>query len=392
MKILFLLETNWITRGPAQHHHLLERLQQRGHEVRVIDFDIEWTEKLEDGLFAPRKSCKVPNKATGIGTTSLFRPSMIRAPLLSYATMLPNLVIETVRQIKSFQPDLLMGEGVLNVYVGEKIAHFYGIPFLRYILDADETAIPERILRPFGKLLVSEGVKNADKVVVINELLARYAIRMGADTKPEVVTAGIDPNRFNPDVDGSEIRAQLGFDETDIVLFFMGYLYEFSGLIEVAREIQKCKNSRVCLLVLGRGDIYHELKNIESNTQNNRIKIESWVPYKQVPIFVAAADICILPARLNKTMRDIVPIKMYEYLACGKPVISTYLPGVVKEFGKGSGVVYVEKPKKVVQKAVEISENRNLYSMLQSEAISFSKGLGWDCITNQFERILLSLI
>ena len=63
----------------------------------------------------------------------------------------------------------------------------------------------------------------------------------------------------------------------------------------------------------------------------------------EMPAFIAASDICLLPAYpWEKTMQDIVPIKMYEYMAMKKPVIATRLPGVMKEFGEDNGVVYVE--------------------------------------------------
>ncbi|MDI6847454.1 MAG: glycosyltransferase [Candidatus Bathyarchaeia archaeon] len=51
-------------------------------------------------------------------------------------------------------------------------------------------------------------------------------------------------------------------------------------------------------------------------------------------------------------MRNIVPIKMYEYMACGKPVIVTKLPGIMKEFGHNNGVVYVNQPLEVLKKVV----------------------------------------
>lgn len=54
----------------------------------------------------------------------------------------------------------------------------------------------------------------------------------------------------------------------------------------------------------------------------------------------------------NDVMRNIVPIKMYEYMACGKPVIVTKLPGIMKEFGHNNGVVYVNQPLEVLKKVV----------------------------------------
>jgi len=48
---------------------------------------------------------------------------------------------------------------------------------------------------------------------------------------------------------------------------------------------------------------------------------------------------------------------MYEYMAMGKPVITTKLPGVIAEFGGGHGVVYVDKPEDALWKAVELIES-----------------------------------
>ena len=41
MKILLIQETDWIKRGPHQQHHLMERLALKGHEIVVIDYEIE---------------------------------------------------------------------------------------------------------------------------------------------------------------------------------------------------------------------------------------------------------------------------------------------------------------------------------------------------------------
>ena len=60
------------------------------------------------------------------------------------------------------------------------------------------------------------------------------------------------------------------------------------------------------------------------------------------------ANICLLPAYNNEVMRNIVPIKIYEYLEMGKPVIAIKLPGITKEFGKNNEVVY----KKILSKCL----------------------------------------
>jgi glycosyltransferase involved in cell wall biosynthesis len=45
-----------------------------------------------------------------------------------------------------------------------------------------------------------------------------------------------------------------------------------------------------------------------------------------VPRYMAACAVCLLPYKINERTRNISSLKMYEYLACGKPVVSTDVP------------------------------------------------------------------
>jgi len=58
-----------------------------------------------------------------------------------------------------------------------------------------------------------------------------------------VIPAGVDLERFNPGVDGSAIREKYGIKKDDILLFFMGWIYEFSGMKEVAESISTTDNN-----------------------------------------------------------------------------------------------------------------------------------------------------
>jgi glycosyltransferase involved in cell wall biosynthesis len=69
------------------------------------------------------------------------------------------------------------------------------------------------------------------------------------------------------------------------------------------------------------------------NYQLNRPRPEGgnihWLgyrPYEDVPDYVASFDACIIPFQDSKLTRGADPLKLYEYLAAGKPVISTPIP------------------------------------------------------------------
>lgn len=51
-------------------------------------------------------------------------------------------------------------------------------------------------------------------------------------------------------------------------------------------------------------------------------------PYAQLPAYLSAIDIAVLPNLLDGYMASVFPMKLYEYLAAGKPVLSTPMPAL----------------------------------------------------------------
>ena len=47
---------------------------------------------------------------------------------------------------------------------------------------------------------------------------------------------------------------------------------------------------------------------------------------EEVPHYIKGLDVCLLPYRRNEWTRNISSLKLYEYLACGKPVVSSDVP------------------------------------------------------------------
>jgi glycosyltransferase involved in cell wall biosynthesis len=219
--------------------------------------------------------------------------------------------------------------------------------------------------------------------------LKDYAVEMDGDVnKISVIPAGVDFEKFNPQTDGSSIREKYGIKKNDILLFFMGWIYDFSGMKEVAESLSSTDNENIKLMIVGEGDLYKLLSKMKSeNNLNKKLILTGKIPFEEVPKHIASADICLLPAYKNEIMMNIVPIKIYEYMAMGKPVIATNLPGLKKEFGNNNGIVYIENPEQTLEKAIYLYEN----DMIKSEgnkASLYSRDQDWNKITNEFESIL----
>lgn len=391
MRILVLHESDWIKKGPHQHHHLMERLSKRGHEIRVIDHEIQWKEDKNKELVSTRKCfCKV-HKAIIDGDITVIRPPIIKLPIIEYLSYVYTRRKEIEDQIRTFRPDVIVGFGILNPNIGLKLAKKNGIPFIYYSIDENFRLVPQKYFRWVAKYIESQNIKYADRALSINEGLREYAIQMGAtEEKTAVIRAGVDLERFVSD-GREEVRKKYGIVDGDIVLFFMGWLYDFSGLKEVALELARCENNHIKLLVVGKGNLWDALQEIRKKCGlEQKLIMVDWIPYEDVPKYLSAADICILPAYNNDIMRNIVPIKMYEYMASGKPVVATLLPGIVKEFGDNNGVLYVERPEDTLSNVVQLMENG--YIMTEGKkAKHFVEKNSWHDITNEFEKILESV-
>jgi glycosyltransferase involved in cell wall biosynthesis len=392
MRILVVQESDWITKGPHQSHHLFERLALRGHEVHVIDYPIDWRKApIKKPLVLIKQTFVSVHKVVGDGVT-VIRPAIVQLPIFSYVSLLVTHRIEIIRQVRNFKPDVIVGFGLLNARLAASQARRHNIPFVYYVIDELHRLVPEQLFQTLARVVEKNNDRNASKVISINEGLRDYTEIMGADpAKTEVIGAGVDFQRFSQ-ADGSAIRQRYGFTDDDIVMFFMGWLYDFSGLDEVALGIAKAGNKHLKMLVLGRGELWSYLHKIRDEYDlGNSLILEDWKPYEEVPSYLAAADICILPAKNNEIMQNIVPIKLYEYMAAGKPVICTSLKGVIMEFGYENGIHYIVHPDEVIPLAITLIEKSSVEHEGQL-AQHFVLKNDWNEITTSFELILNELI
>ena len=91
-------------------------------------------------------------------------------------------------------------------------------------------------------------------------------------------------------------------------------------------------------------------------------------------------------------MQDIVPIKIYEYMAMKKPVIATRLPGLVAEFGERNGIVYINTPEEVLKIVQQKFTNKREIINVGSAGYNFVKSNDWRNLTLQFEGILEDIV
>ena len=119
MKILVVQESDWIKRNPHQQHHLMELLGLRGHQIRVIDYEVDWKQDKKDGdkIKSDRQVFKNYKKVYNTDNVTVIRPPLIKLPVINYISILHYHKQEIKRQIKEFEPDIIIGFGILNANI-----------------------------------------------------------------------------------------------------------------------------------------------------------------------------------------------------------------------------------------------------------------------------------
>ncbi len=126
----------------------------------------------------------------------------------------------------------------------------------------------------------------------------------------------------------AELRKSLGFDEGDEIITYVGNLSLWQGiefLVRSAPLVAK-KNPSAKFMVVGRGPTFEQSCELAKELGvEDKFRFVGRIPYSSLSYYVNLADVCVAPYT-----RDIpnCPIKIYEYLACGKPVVCSDIPGV----------------------------------------------------------------
>lgn len=384
MRILVVQETDWLRRGPHQQHHLMERLSQRGHIITVLDYPILRKHWPHEPLFCRRQECENAARIYPDARIHLITPASLSLHPLARPSSVVSHRIEVARQLRTVRPDVIVSYALSTGLPALQLAKRHHIPYMFHAIDALHAIVPVGALQPIARWVERRLFAAADQVVLINEHLRDYAIRMGATPdRARVLRTGVDLQRFTPQVDGQRARAELGLEVGDYVLFFMGWLYTFSGVRQVAESLRGLPPD-VKLVVVGDGDDYRVLQTLQEEL-GGRLILTGRVPYDRIPALIAASDMCLLPFHRVPATEHIVPIKLYEYMAAGKPVVATPLPGVRRDVGEGNGVVYAEAEAQA-ERALAL---RAEAAALGDKARAFvERHCGWGAITDEFEVLL----
>jgi glycosyltransferase involved in cell wall biosynthesis len=105
--------------------------------------------------------------------------------------------------------------------------------------------------------------------------------------------------------------------------------------------------------------------------------------YDELPGYVKAFDVCLMPFALNESTEYINPTKTLEYMACGKPIVATAVPDVVRNF---TPVVRVARDYAEFIEAARRALTAPDASLIE-EGIARATAEGWEPIVRRMHQL-----
>ena len=125
----------------------------------------------------------------------------------------------------------------------------------------------------------------------------------------------------------------------------------------------------------------------EDLPQQNNIHYLGSKQYKELPNYLAGWDIAMMPFALNDSTRYISPTKTPEYLAGGKPVISTPIKDVIKPYEE-NGLVYIAATPALFVAAAEAILTRTGYKEWLAKVDRFLLDISWEKTWQNMQAII----
>ena len=111
-------------------------------------------------------------------------------------------------------------------------------------------------------------------------------------------------------------------------------------------------------------------------------------PYGELPAYLGGWDVALMPFALNGATRFISPTKTPEYLAAGRPVVSTPVVDVVRQYGEMQAVRIGDTPGAFVREAERALALSTTPETWLAEADAFLAGGSWDEIWARMDGLV----
>jgi colanic acid biosynthesis glycosyl transferase WcaI len=166
--------------------------------------------------------------------------------------------------------------------------------------------------------------RHADRIVVVTEAFkADLTTRRGLPAERiDVIANGVETHEFYPRTDSQVLRQHLGLDGRFVVSYIgtIGYAHGLEIILQAARRLQHSLPT-VLFLFVGEGAEKQKLQESAEREGMSNVRFLGQQPRDAIPPIISASDACLVLLRQAQLFTTVLPSKMLEFMACGRPVV-----------------------------------------------------------------------
>jgi glycosyltransferase involved in cell wall biosynthesis len=176
-------------------------------------------------------------------------------------------------------------------------------------------------LKPFSPVfawLYRTQYRMAAHLIAVTEGLAQWARAFAGHDRVSVVSNGANTDLFKPDGPRADIAGRY--------VIFVGGLVAWHGIGTMLAALRDpAWPAEVRLVIVGDGI---ERGKVEAATSDPRLLWLGRQPYEAIPALLrgALAALCVIEDQDGRSAAGVAPLKLFEAMACGVPVIASDLP------------------------------------------------------------------
>jgi len=386
MNILVIHEVDWLKKITYEIHHLSELFSLEGHKVYAVDIP-------DPGNFSLDKITRTNiddyNRVYEKSSVKILRTPIIPIKglnrLSAYFTsykFIKKILIE-------YKIDIAFVYSIVNNIKGTiRACNELNIPIIHRTFDVVHEIIVEKYMSNFVRKMEKESYPKLDLVIANTPFMKTWAEEMGAKNVI-VIPQGVDTNIMKNLPKDKELQKKYNINDNDKVVMYLGSILSHSGLDVIFNDMGKILKEipEFKLLVVGDGPDLERLKQQSKQLGiYEKIIFTGFVPYKEVPRFCSLADLCINPFRMDGKYAfndKLTPVKFFDFLSCGKPVLATPLQGTLYDFPKESNTIIYESLDLFTGKMIELLKNDSLDEIGQRGREFVGKNFTWDSVTKK---------
>ena len=258
-----------------------------------------------------------------------------------------DLLTQLPRRFEGEPPDFIYERASLYTVAGVCLARELEVPLL-VELNAPLALEQSTYRAPRLGELAAEAerwtLRGADAVLVVSAALRDHAASLGVvPERIHVVPNGVDAALFRPGPPDPELRARWELGNGPI-LGFVGGLRPWHGVDALPRLLDRLarRYPELRLVIAGEGPRRSELeRELRERGLMRSVRFTGSVPHEEVAGLIRQFDVALAPYPALQHPFYFSPLKLFEYMACGVPVVAADVGQIGEVVRQGeTGLLY----------------------------------------------------